>query len=226
MIPDKLYRLALLVMFILALIQIINFFNQKPVVIETKLEHLNPSLLNHQDVDFSRVPNDELQPNFYYKDNRYAAENKLDPELIDPLRRDPGVNCTPKFDWDVKANPGANNVYGDMMWHKTSPKMILESNCLSCKQYQPSNVSSNVHSSHSAPHPLHDVFNEPSGVASSLTSTYDNGMAIGALSDQNMMSSNAAFDTLNNAESVNRYMSRDMTSGLPPLLNYQQKCNV
>lgn len=209
MIPDKLYRLALLVMFILALIQIINFFNQKPVIIETKLEHLNPSLLTHQYDDLAPIPSDNKQINFYYKDNRYAAENKLDPELLDPLSRNPGVRCGPKFDWDVKANPGANNVYGDMMWHKTSPKMILESNCLSCKQFQPSNV-----------------FNEPSGVASSLTSTYDNGMAIGALSDQNMLSTNVALDTIGDAESVNRQISGGMTSGLPPLLNYQQKCNV
>lgn len=198
MISDKLYRLALLVMFILALIQIINFFNQKPVIIETKYEHLNPSLLTHQYESLASEPSDNKEINFYYKDNRYSQENKLNPQLLDPLSNDPGLKCGPKFDWDVKANPGANNVYGDMMWHKESPKMILEDNCISCNQFQPQKS-----------------LNEPTGISSSFTSAYDNGMVIGALSDQSMMS-----DDIGQLDYNPRQLGNSMSTGLPPLVNY------
>ena len=198
MLSDKLYRLTLLVMFVLALIQIINFFSSKPTIIETKYEHMNPSLLTHQIESLAPEPSDEKKINFYYKDNRYATENKLDPELVDPLITDPRLTCGPKFDWSVKGNPGANNVYGDMMWHKESPKMIMEDNCLSCKQFQPEKT-----------------FNEPSGIASSFTSAYDNGMIIGALSDQTMMSSDVG-----QLDDSPRMMANQMTTGLPPLVNY------
>jgi hypothetical protein len=199
MISDKLYRLALLVIFILALIQIINFFNQKPVIIETKYEHLNPNLLTHQYENLAAKPGDKTEIDFYYRDNRYSTENKLTPELIDPLKTSPGIKCGPKFDWDVKSYPGANNVYGDMVWNTHEPRMVLQNNCLSCNQFQPQKS-----------------FNEPTGTASALTSAYDNGMTIGALSDQTFMSSDVGqFDN------TSRQMANTpMSSGLPPLVNY------
>lgn len=204
MISDKLYRLALLVIFTLAIIQISNFFNQKPILIETKYEHLNPSLLTHQYENLAPIPSDNKKMDFYYKDNRYSADHQLAPELVDPLGTDTGIKCAPQFDWDVKSNPGANNVYGDVMWHKQSPKMILEDNCINCKQFQPQKS-----------------FNEPSGVASSFTSSYDNGMVIGALSDQTMIS-----DDMGQLDNTPRQYSPQMSSGLPPLVNYKSKCNL
>jgi len=160
---DKLCRLALIVMFALAFVQIINFFNQKPTIIETKLEHLNPSLLTHQVDDWAPEITDKPTITYYYKGDRYSKDMKFDPKLIDPLHQDTSLSCGPKFDWDVNATPGANNVYGDLLWHKTNPKMILESGCLKCS------------------HGRQSSYDSPSGVASLFTSKYDNDMAIGPI---------------------------------------------
>jgi hypothetical protein len=169
MISNKLYSLALLVIFILSLMQIINFFNQKQTIIEENKEHMNPALLTHQYDSYAPVPSDVKNINFYYKNNRFAVENRGEPELIDPLITDPRLGCGPKFDWSTKVNPGANNVYGDLLWHKTSPKMILEKNCLNCNDFK-----------------SNKLFDEPVGMTSELTDTYDNGMVIGSLSDQRL----------------------------------------
>lgn len=163
MIPDKLYRLALLVMFTLAVIQIINFFRYKPMM-DSDLEHMNPSLLTHQVEDWAPEWTDKPTINYYYRDNRYSTDMKLKPKLMDPLHLNPGLSCAPQFDWDVKATPGANNVYGDLIWQKTNPKMVLESNCLHC--------------SHNKRQP---ALNPPVGVASSFTTHYDNDMTVGSL---------------------------------------------
>lgn len=166
---DKLYRLSLLVLVVLALIQIYNYMYRSPVVIETT-EHMNPSLLTHQIEDLAPMPDPNNPINFYVKEDRYNADLKLNPKLMDPLAPyQEGVKCGPQMDWSTNANPGANNVYGDLIWHKTSPKMVLESNCLSCKQgKQP-------------------TYNEPSGVASDFTSQFGNYSIVGALSDQSIL---------------------------------------
>lgn len=161
---DKLCKLALLVMFILAVMQIYNFFSNS----SSMMEHMNPALLTHQQVDWAPEWTDHPTITYYLKnEDRYSAKTKLNPKLIDPLVTDPGLPCGPKFDWSVKMQPGANNVYGDMIWSKASPQMILENNCLNCN-----------HVAKQGP------FNEPSGIASSLTTKFDNGMVIGSLSDQ------------------------------------------
>ena len=167
---DNLYRLSLLVLLILAVIQIYNYMYRPPAVIETT-EHMNPALLTHQYESWAPKPDPENPIQFYVKENRYDSDLKLNPKLQDPLGKlNSGIGCGPKMDWDTNANPGANNVYGDLIWHKTSPRMVLESNCMSCKQFAPSKS-----------------YNEPSGVASDLTSGLGDVNVVGALADQNIL---------------------------------------
>lgn len=161
---DNLYRLALLIMFVFAIAQIYYYFNHETIMIET--EHMDPSIYNM----ISTASMYENPPQFYLKDNRYAVENKHNPTLVDPLTSDPQLSCAPKFDWQTKHNPGANGTYGDMMWHKQSPRMILEKNCLNCNQYNPTND-----------------FNEPMGMSSPLTSSFDEEVVEGAFADQKIL---------------------------------------
>ena len=164
---DKLYRLSLLVLLVLAVVQIYNYMYRSAAVIETT-EHMNPALLTHQIESIAPKPDPNNPIHYYVKENRFNADLKLNPTLIDPIGDlNEGIKCGPKMDWSTNSMPGANNVYGDMIWHKTSPKMVLESNCMNCNQNAPS-VS----------------FNEPSGIASDLTSGLGSYDVVGALSDQ------------------------------------------
>ena len=128
---DNFYKLAVLAIFVLVAIQIVNFFYENPIVIETT-EHMNPALLTHQYENLAQKPGDKSVMDFYYRGDRYSSEFKWSPTLVDPLSVDRGIKCGPSYDWDVKLIPGANNVYGDVLWHQTSPRMILDSNCMSC----------------------------------------------------------------------------------------------
>jgi len=153
------YRLALLILFIIAVIQIINVYN-KPTVIETNYEHMNPALLTHQYENLASKPGDNANINFYVKDNnRYSVDKKFNPTLVDPLTTDPGLPCAPQSSGSIYQTPGANNTYADMIWNKTSPRMVLQDNCLHCNDYKPSST-----------------FNEPSGISSSLTSEFEGSL--------------------------------------------------
>lgn len=168
---DKLYRLSLLVLIVLASVLIYNYMYATPAVIELEKEHMNPALLTHQYEDLAAKPDPNNPINFYVKENRYAANQEFKPKLIDPLSPyQSGVPCGPQMDWDVQTIPGANNTYGDLIWHETSPKMVLEKGCTNCKDFT-----------------NNQEYNEPSGVASDLTSNLNGVDGIGALSDQNLL---------------------------------------
>ena len=147
------YQIALLVIFIIAIIMIYNSYNKQT-------EHMNPTLLTHQIEDLAPIPNDKPIINFYNKDqNRYSTNKKYNPKLVDPLITNPGLPCAPKNNWSTYQNPGANNTYGDMIWHKSSPRMVLQDNCLHCNNFKPTST-----------------YNEPSGIASSLTNEFEGSL--------------------------------------------------
>jgi len=155
---NNLCRLALLIVFIIAIFLIVNYLN-KPTIIETNYEHLNPALLTHQYEDLAANPSSNRNINFYIKDkNRYSTNTKYNPKLIDPLITNPGLACAPKNDWSVYQGAGANNTYGDMVWNITSPRMVLTDNCFNCKNNNNKRSSS---------------YNEPLGISSSLTSEHE-----------------------------------------------------
>jgi hypothetical protein len=178
---DKLYRLSLLVLLVLAVVQIYNYMYKSPAIIETK-EHMNPALLTHQYEDLASKPDPNNPINYYVKENRFNAKLKLNPTLLDPIgNKNSGIKCGPKMDWDTDQIPGANNVYGDLIWHKTSPKMVLESKCMNCNDFSKGNS-----------------YNEPSGVASGLTSGLGDYDVVGALSDQHILNDHRNLNTFVN----------------------------
>ena len=156
---DKLYRLALLVLFILITVQLIN------ILTKNTTEHMNPALLNHQFESWPNPrgrdnippPSDGYKTQFYLKNNIYAADKISHPTLTNPIPIDEDLSCGPQYDWNktVEHSPGANNTYGDMVWAVTSPKMQLQTNCMSCGDFGPSKK-----------------FNDPSGVESSVGAYY------------------------------------------------------
>lgn len=178
---DKLYKLSLIVLIVLASILIYTYMYAKPAVIEETKEHMNPALLTHQYEDLAAKPGDNAPINFYMKENRYATDKQYNPKLIDPLSElQSGIPCmqSNQVDWDVQTIPGANNTYGDLIWNTTSPKMVLEKGgCLSCKEYTGN-----------------QQYNEPSGIASELTSSLNGVSGIGALSDQDILNTHENLD--------------------------------
>ncbi len=141
-----------------------------------KSEHMNPALLTHQVEDLSKKPNDSANINFYVRGNRFAADNKLCPNLQQILPTVEGIKCGPQLNWDTYALPGANNVYGDMIWTKVSPRMILEDNSMQCgnKAYNaPTGIPTTLHQNEK--HDLSQNLNEFG--------------TVGSLSDQHMMKS-------------------------------------
>ncbi|QKF94151.1 hypothetical protein QKU48_gp0693 [Fadolivirus algeromassiliense] len=198
---DKLYKLALLVVFILAIIQIYLFFVEKPMIIEAKYEHMNPSLLTHQYENLAAEPGVKPEIDYYVKENRYDSEQKYTPKLRDPLSTQPRLGCGPKFDWDVNLNPGANNTYGDLLWHETSPRMVMNDNCIGCKNFT-----------------REKSYNEPTGVASDLTSSYAGSSYEGSLDEHKILPEEFKL--------YNKAMSCGNGSGLPPLTSYDGRCNV
>lgn len=126
---DKIYRLALFVLFVLILVQFINVF--------IRTEHMNPMLLNHQYQDWpesGRSRDSIAPPDYDYPTTFYRADKVPEQPLTNPIQTDIGLGCGPKYDWmaTIAHSKGADGKYGDMLWAKTSPKMVLRDNCLSC----------------------------------------------------------------------------------------------
>jgi len=206
MTSDKLYQLTLLVIFVIAIIQIINFFKKNPTIIEAKYEHLNPALLTHQHENLAEKPGDQSNISFYIKENRYDADNKYNPKLQGVLTDNPRLSCSPQFDWETKHLPGANNTYGDLVWHQVEPRNVLQKNCLNCNHY----VSSKN-------------YNEPSGTASELTSSYTGTLGAVALDDQFKMNNLGKFQI---DDLLYQRQTGDIKGDtyIPPLLNYKSTC--
>ena len=130
---DKLYNLALIALFILVVIQLVNMFSFP------RKEHMDAALLNHQYVDWPKphnrnhIPPPQYQkPKFYEENNIYPKSEQ--PLSIDPLAVNKGIPCGPHYNWLVPQSAGADGHYDDLLWAKTSPKMILRNDCLTCKQ--------------------------------------------------------------------------------------------
>lgn len=202
---DKLYKLSLVIILVIVVIQIINFYNRKPIVIETKYEHMNPALLTHQWENLQALPRSQSNINFYIKGNRYntKSENNLKPKGI--FGSDTGIPCGPKFDWSTKQLPGANNTLGDMLWHQTAPRNILINNCLQCKNWK-----------------QNENYNVPVGTASQLTSSFTGTLGDMALDDQ------AKMNNLNPVKMEELLYDRTVEplkgSYLPPVMNYKSTC--
>lgn len=130
---DRLCMLALIVIIVICIVQIYQMY------FGAQTEHMNPALLTHQVENLASKPGDPVVIDYYIRGDRFAADTKLCPKLTDPLITDPGLKCGPQMNWDTLALPGANNVYGDLIWHKTSPKMVLENNAMTCgnQNYNP-----------------------------------------------------------------------------------------
>jgi len=194
---NKIYKIILLALFVFAVSQIIRVWN-------TRNEHLDPALSLHQWANLAPLPSDNQRVDFYVKnDDRYNVENKYDPVLVDPLISDPRLPCAGKHDWKTYQEPGANGTYSDLLWHQTSPRMVLQDNCLHCNKFNDNTK-----------------LNTPDGMASEFTSSYDKSLYTvqGALSDQNLMDPNA---TLNATTNYARELS-NLGSGLPPMNTYGQ----
>lgn len=198
---DKLYKLAILVVAILAIFQIYLSFTEKPKIIEARYEHLNPSLLTHQYENLSKTPGLKPEIDYYLKSNRYDAENKYNPKLKDPLSTNTRLNCAPAFNWDVNLNPGANKTYDDLVWHETSPRMVLNDNCINCKNYD-----------------FNKTYNEPVGIASDLTASYSGIALEGSLDEHKILPEEFKL--------YDKDLTCGLTTGLPPLSNFHPKCNM
>lgn len=240
---DRLYKLALLVIFVIAIVLIINYLTQSPIVIEREnmdnVQMIMPQLQdwvvppqfyyknNYYYVN-KQKQNPNAKPSFYFKDERYLTDKKFNPKLADPLNFDNDQQCGPKFDWSDPLNPGANNTYDDLLWNYMSPRMVLQDNCINCQNFK----TTTTYNEPTGTTELKSTVNEPSGIASNLTSYYDGTMENGSLKDQKILDDSflpANLATGNSyipAEMVNKYISSPMTDGLPPLLNYESKCSV
>ena len=205
---NKLYKLSLIVIFVIVVIQIINFYNRKPTVIETRFEHMNPALLTHQWENLRPIPSKKSEIDFYIKGNRYntKSNNTLKPQGI--FGSQTGLSCGPKFDWSTKQLPGPNNTLGDLIWHQTEPKNVLTDNCLHCNNWK-----------------QNENYNVPVGTASSLTSAYTGTLGEMALDDQLKM------NNLNPVKIEDLLYDRtvepikgDGGNYLPPVMNYKSTC--
>lgn len=132
---NKLYNLALIALFILVIIQLVNMFNS------SKKEHMDASLLlNHQYVEWpgqhdrDHIPPPQAQEPKFYEDGNVNV-NSEDPTIVDPAYVNNGLPCGPQYNWLVPQAVGANGKYDDSLWNKTSPKMVLRNDCLNCKNY-------------------------------------------------------------------------------------------
>jgi hypothetical protein len=135
---NNLYNLALIVLLVLVSFQAYNmFFSRK--------EHMNPSLLNHQYVDWIKpydrdhIPPPQPQtPKFYMIDD--DTERSPNQPLTSPILPSGQIPCAPQFDWLVPQSLGAGNRYDDMLWSETSPKMMLRNGCTNCPKYKDNKV--------------------------------------------------------------------------------------
>lgn len=88
-----------------------------------------------------------LPPNNYVRQNRYNSDNggilKLDePSQIQIIEDNkyslPCLDCN-DCNWNLEYTAGANNTYGDNIYHYISPRMVLKNNSLKCNAYDKQN---------------------------------------------------------------------------------------
>lgn len=129
---DNLYKLALIILFLLVLATVVNMFFYG-------VEHMDAALLNNQYVDWpgihdrDHIPAPQPQEPVFYKEPVYPKGKPI--ELTTPIPVETDLPCGPHFDWLVPQSLGANGRYDDMLWSKTDPKMILRNDCVECKEY-------------------------------------------------------------------------------------------
>jgi hypothetical protein len=164
---DLLCKILLVIVVISILIQIFNFFKPKERFENIPLQEIK------------YVPNaGDMQ--FFVRNNRYLDgvnaknENKSveTPFSSSQYQYDqPTEKCLNNSPaWDVTYNSGSNNTYGDLLWHKMEPRMILQDNCLNCHNFK------------------QDMkYNPPGGVASDLTGLYDDSMENGSLKESKIL---------------------------------------
>lgn len=72
-------------------------------------------------------------PIFYIRNDRdTTSSNNTFYKLTDD-RLEHNLPCSSsQVLWDVPYEPGYNGMYSDLLWHTTSPRMILYDNSLSC----------------------------------------------------------------------------------------------
>lgn len=103
----------------------------------------------------------------------------------------PSINSPNMMDkWAMEYKKGANNTCGDLLWHYTSPKMILQDNGLNCCNFKRG-----------------IKYNGPSGILNSTASQY--GFDNGLISDN--------FPVPNINECSGHAMSASMTDGIAPM---------
>ena len=128
---NSIYSIILIILIIFAIVQLFKCSNKQIIVQENMMNMTCDDNDTRNDTSNSNGNGNDI--NFYVKNNRFAANRQFRPKLTNPIPADNDFKCGPQFDWSVKHNPGANNTYSDLLWHKMSPRMILEDNCLSCK---------------------------------------------------------------------------------------------
>ena len=130
---ENLYTLSLIILFVLVVIQLYNMY------FSSNKEHMNAALLNNQYVDWpgihdrDHIPAPQYQEPVFYKEPIYPKGEEI--KLTNPIPVDTDLPCGPQFDWLVPHSLGANGRYDDMLWAKTSPKMILRPDCVNCKDH-------------------------------------------------------------------------------------------
>jgi hypothetical protein len=101
--------------------------------------------------------------NFFFKKNRYLMDGRSDKtKTYYTVNEEQTGENIGDFDWSVPHESGPNNTYGDLLWHYTSPRMILQDNCMRCNEFGPK-------SNH----------NVPNGIGSSFTAQYDDNFEDG-----------------------------------------------
>ncbi len=132
----QLYKIAILLLFILIAMQLIDYYYS--------YEHMDASLLNHQYVDWPKpysrnnIPAPQYQtPRFYFENDDVPRKGPV--VLMDPLPLPEGIPCGPQFDWATPLAAGANDKTDDNLWNITNPKMILRNDCISCNKHNAGN---------------------------------------------------------------------------------------
>lgn len=74
--------------------------------------------------------------NQYVKNDRYVMQDMKSGVLSSPFNN---MTKSPEScasdQWDVYYEPGANGTVGDSVWNSSSPKMVLQDNCIRCKEF-------------------------------------------------------------------------------------------
>ena len=175
---NKLYFIAI----ILVIIGMIYFFKN------TNSDIIMYEGMNNTKNDKSNKLNKVFQPCnqppiFHYKQNRdlvnekscsslnkisHKVSHKVPHKYSHKILKNMSFNDVDSkniSNWDVKYEPGANNTYGDTLWHEMSPRMILIDNCMHCDEYK-------ADSKHVT----------PMGIADSFIIDHDNNIESGLMS--------------------------------------------